>query len=87
MLLHSFFVQHLWLLWYEQYFVHTKFEGICYALHCLLQGDVLKTRSTETLPFYLILANVVVAGQWFLYGIAINNSFVQVKYINLFLKW
>lgn len=41
-------------------------------------GDVLKTRSTETLPFYLILANVVVAGQWFLYGIAINNSFVQV---------
>lgn len=41
-------------------------------------GDVLKTRSTETLPFYLILVNVVVAGQWFLYGIAINNSFVQV---------
>lgn len=30
------------------------------------------------MPFYLILANVAVAGQWFLYGVAINNSFVQV---------
>lgn len=43
-----------------------------------LQGDVLRTRSTETLPFYLILANVLVAAQWFLYGVAVHNTFVQV---------
>ncbi|XP_046462341.1 sugar transporter SWEET1-like isoform X1 [Daphnia pulex] len=41
-------------------------------------GDVLRTRSTETLPFYLILANVLVAAQWFLYGVAVHNTFVQV---------
>jgi len=41
-------------------------------------GDVLKSRSTEALPFPLILANVLVAGQWFLYGVAIHNSFVQI---------
>lgn len=43
-----------------------------------LQGDVLKTRSTETLPFYLILSNVLVSAQWFLYGVAVHNTFVQV---------
>ena len=39
----------------------------------------MRTKSTETLPFYLILANVIVAAQWFLYGIAIHNPFVQVR--------
>jgi len=41
-------------------------------------GDVMRTRSTETLPFHLILATVLVSGQWFLYGMAIHNPFVQI---------
>jgi len=41
-------------------------------------GDVLRTRSTESLPFHLILSTVVVAGQWFLYGAAIHDPFVMV---------
>jgi len=41
-------------------------------------GDVLRTRSTESLPFPLILATAIVAGQWFLYGLAIHDPFVMV---------
>jgi len=41
-------------------------------------GDVLRTRSTESLPFPLILATAIVAGQWFLYGLTIHDPFVMV---------
>lgn len=43
----------------------------------------MRTRSTETLPFHLILATVLVSGQWFLYGMAIHNPFVQVILLSL----
>lgn len=41
-------------------------------------GEVMRTRCTESLPFHLILATVIVAGQWFLYGVAIHDPFVMI---------
>ena len=39
--------------------------------------EVFKTQSTECLPLPLILATFAVTGLWWLYGMAIDNSFVQ----------
>eukprot|EP00090_Calanus_glacialis_P009977 TRINITY_DN18359_c0_g1_i1.p1 TRINITY_DN18359_c0_g1~~TRINITY_DN18359_c0_g1_i1.p1 ORF type:complete len:217 (+),score=52.70 TRINITY_DN18359_c0_g1_i1:74-724(+) len=39
---------------------------------------VFSTGSTQSMPFYLILATVAVTGQWTLYGIIIQDSFVLV---------
>ncbi|XP_071539066.1 sugar transporter SWEET1-like isoform X2 [Panulirus ornatus] len=39
--------------------------------------EVFSTQSTETLPFPLIFSTFVVAGLWWLYGLVIQNSFVQ----------
>ncbi|XP_042210862.1 sugar transporter SWEET1-like [Homarus americanus] len=39
--------------------------------------DVFNTQSTEMLPFPLIFATFIMAGLWWLYGIIIENSFVQ----------
>jgi len=41
-------------------------------------SHVFKTRSTEVLPFYLIVATVLVAFQWSIYGAIINDSFVKI---------
>lgn len=46
----------------------------------------MKTQSTESLSFSLCLANFVVASEWFIYGILINDYFVQVLKI-LILKF
>ena len=43
-----------------------------------LQSHVLRTKSTETLPFPLILAIFVVCFQWWIYGILINDFYMQV---------
>jgi len=43
-----------------------------------LQGEVIKTKSTETLPFPIILSGTVVCFLWFLHGVIIENPFVQV---------
>lgn len=40
--------------------------------------NVLKTKSTEALPFYLILATVMVTGLWSVYGHIIHDSFVKI---------
>jgi len=39
---------------------------------------VFRTRSTESLPYYLILATVLVTGLWTLYGHIIHDSFVKI---------
>ncbi|KAG7177953.1 Sugar transporter SWEET1-like 1 [Homarus americanus] len=39
--------------------------------------DVFNTQSTEMLPFPRIFATFIMAGLWWLYGIIIENSFVQ----------
>jgi len=40
--------------------------------------QVCRSRSTECLPFYLILATFFVTGQWALYGTIIDDNFVAV---------
>lgn len=39
---------------------------------------VIKTKCTESLPFPLILSSFVVSVQWWLYGIILQDMFVQV---------
>lgn len=39
---------------------------------------VLKTKSTETLPFPLILSTLVVTVLWFLYGVLLHDYFIQI---------
>ena len=41
-------------------------------------GNVIRTRSTETLPFPLIMANFMLTGLWWLYGSMIDDTFVQI---------
>ena len=41
-------------------------------------AQVIRSRSTEVLPFPLILANFVVTSQWWLYGIILDDNFVLV---------
>ncbi|PSN56762.1 hypothetical protein C0J52_00024 [Blattella germanica] len=42
-------------------------------------GEVIRTECTETLPFPLILSGTVVTFLWLLYGIIIENGFVQFQ--------
>jgi len=39
---------------------------------------VFRTKSTEVLPYYLIVATILVTGQWTLYGHIIKDNFVKV---------
>ena len=52
----------------------------------ILQGDVIRTKSTETLPFPLILSGTVVTFLWLLYGVIIKNPFIQVSHLYAFLS-
>lgn len=36
-------------------------------------GHVMRTKSTEILPFYLILMNFIVTAQWWMFGVTIGN--------------
>lgn len=38
----------------------------------------MKVKSTESLPFPIIMASLVVSSQWFVYGCLINDSFIQI---------
>ncbi|GBM21318.1 hypothetical protein AVEN_149894-1 [Araneus ventricosus] len=41
-------------------------------------SEVFQTKSSETLPFLIIFSTFVVTVLWFIYGILIEDSFVQV---------
>ena len=41
-------------------------------------AQVIRTRSTEVLPFPLIVANFFVTSNWWLYGIILDDNFVLV---------
>jgi len=45
---------------------------------------VIRTRSTSTLPYYMILANFLLTAQWFLYGIILDDAFIKIPN---FLGW
>ena len=40
--------------------------------------EVVRTRNTKSLPFYLILATVLMTSSWTCYGLIIGDSFVIV---------
>ncbi|XP_015114981.1 sugar transporter SWEET1 [Diachasma alloeum] len=42
-------------------------------------GEVIRTKSTEILPFPLIAMGTLVSSLWLLYGIIIDNSFIVVQ--------
>ncbi|KAG8222431.1 hypothetical protein J437_LFUL008429 [Ladona fulva] len=42
-------------------------------------GTVIKTKSTATLPFPLILSGTLVTFLWLLYGIIIENAFIMFQ--------
>lgn len=39
---------------------------------------VIKVKSTESLPFYLIASTFVVSLQWLVYGVILEDSFIQI---------
>ena len=47
-------------------------------------AHVIRTGSTEVLPFPIILSSFFVSGQWWLYGIILNDNFVKIPN---FLGW
>ncbi|XP_058794724.1 sugar transporter SWEET1-like [Phymastichus coffea] len=42
-------------------------------------GEIIRTKSTAMLPFPLIFMGTVVAFQWLIYGLIINNSFIILQ--------
>nr|XP_050847251.1 sugar transporter SWEET1 isoform X2 [Vespula vulgaris] len=44
----------------------------------ILQTHVLRIKNTESLPFPVILASLIVSCQWFAYGCLINDQFIQM---------
>jgi len=48
-------------------------------LFSFFQRDVVQKQSTESLSLPLCFANFIVPIEWVLYGILINDKFVQVK--------
>ena len=58
---------------------------MCLTLNILNLGaplaglqDVVRTRSTENLPFPMCLANLLVSAQWFLYGILVADPYIKI---------
>lgn len=52
-------------------------SSIVYLL-LFFQGEILKTHNTDCLPMPLIVSGSLVSFMWLLYGIAINEMFLQV---------
>lgn len=53
--------------------------SVCYCAAPLASVlTVVRTRSTESLPFYLIIATIAMTSSWSLYGLIIQDTFVIV---------
>lgn len=48
------------------------------------QGDIIKNKSTEGLPFPLILSGTIVSFSWLLYGLCLNNTTIVLQNFVLF---
>lgn len=44
----------------------------------VLQAHVIRVKSTESLPFPIIMASMVVSCQWFAYGCLLSDQFIQI---------
>lgn len=45
-------------------------------------AHVIHTKNTESLPFPIIIASFFVSLQWFIYGLLIEDKFIQVRHSN-----
>ncbi|KRY33515.1 Sugar transporter SWEET1, partial [Trichinella spiralis] len=50
----------------------------CNSIFFLLQKEVIKTKSCECLPLPLCAANLIVAAQWFLYGLLVSDPYIKI---------
>lgn len=50
----------------------------------VLQGEVMRTKNTDILPFPLIFMGTIVAFLWVLYGLIVSNVFIIVSSPNAF---
>lgn len=46
--------------------------------------EIIETKNTESLPFPIIVSTLVVSSLWGLYGIILDNAFIQVSVRYLF---
>lgn len=46
-----------------------------------LQKEIIRTKNTDILPFPMILMGSIVAAQWLLYGIILDNGFMIVSIV------
>ena len=56
-------------------------SGICigfFASPLATVMHVIRTRSTNTLPFYMILANFCLTAQWWAYGVILDDYFIKI---------
>ncbi|XP_035730168.1 sugar transporter SWEET1-like [Vespa mandarinia] len=49
-----------------------------FASPLVMLAHVLRIKNTESLPFPIILASLIVSCQWFVYGYLINDQFIQM---------
>uniref|UniRef100_A0AC34G818 Sugar transporter SWEET1 n=1 Tax=Panagrolaimus sp. ES5 TaxID=591445 RepID=A0AC34G818_9BILA len=72
------------------YYIHTrvkrrvnKYIAAVIVIICatIWYGQVISTKSTESLPFALCVANMVVSVQWLLYGFLINDFYIKMPNI------
>ncbi|EFN82880.1 RAG1-activating protein 1-like protein [Harpegnathos saltator] len=59
-------------------FLSCTLTVLFFASPLFLLAHVIKVRSTESLPFPVIMASMIVSCQWFAYGCLINDHFIQV---------
>ncbi|XP_049777479.1 sugar transporter SWEET1-like [Schistocerca cancellata] len=78
------FVAYAW--WEDPDLIEHRFGIIVTVLLLLLigsplfsLGEIIRSKSSASLPFPLILSGTVVSAEWLLYGIIIKNHFIQLQ--------
>ncbi|XP_053989488.1 sugar transporter SWEET1 isoform X1 [Hylaeus volcanicus] len=49
-----------------------------FASPLMMLAHVIRVKSTESLPFPIIVASLIVSSQWFTYGCLLNDRFIQI---------
>lgn len=59
-------------------FLSCSLTVLFFASPLISLAHVIRVKSTESLPFPIIMASMVVSCQWFAYGCLINDQFIQI---------
>lgn len=62
-----------------EYLLHFYMEYSLIILYIKFQGEIIRKKSTEGLPFPIILTGTLVSFLWLLYGIATRINFVILQ--------